>query len=192
MRKNFKNVSIDLKEQLKQKCLNQIKEAKMNKINQLRHENDYEDIIKSIFNEEEIILSPEEMEKFQKELVEEYESNLLEDYEKNLEMEEKMIEEMIEQNLMFNSVNENCVVCPCCKKNRLLGTSNALFCKCGLNINIKCEGIQLKFVQQNIVDAHYEHGSNCKFEPVFRTEEKFGSKFLTISCEKCGAFRIIV
>ena len=84
------------------------------------------------------------------------------------------------------------VICPACRKNKLLKSDHLIICKCGLRLNIQFERIPLEFVQQNMMDYFYEHFiSNCKKDPKFEIENKFGEDFLIIKCESCNYFKII-
>eukprot|EP01080_Neovahlkampfia_damariscottae_P010505 gene10505-3027_t len=192
-RKNFKDVSIDLRQKIKLKCLKKLQNKREEKQKELRREIkeeiEYKDIIMNEFNDENIILTMDEIYQIEKELKIEQEL-ILKEYEKNIKFEQEYLEHYVDN--MFFEKNKF-VICPSCRKNKLLKSNHLIICKCGLKLNITFERIPLEFIQQNMMDYFYEHSisNQCKSDPKFEIENKFGQEFLVIKCEYCNFFKII-
>jgi hypothetical protein len=157
MRKNFKNTKVDFSDEMRRKCLEKIQEHKNNKLEMLR----MSDLIRNVYQNDSIEISDHEIDILERDIVQYLEEEEIrahmEEYERNLAFEENIIEGILERNEMFEKIDDKFVICPCCKKNRLLCTNNTFFCACGLRIPCHFEGISMKLVQQNVVDAYYEH-----------------------------------
>jgi hypothetical protein len=103
-RKNFKDVSVDLKSKIKLNCLNKIKMKRENKNNEFRKDSSwYLDLIQQEFNEENVYINQEEIYEMEKELKME-EELILQEYENNLKFEQDQMNYFIET--MFDKKNE--------------------------------------------------------------------------------------
>jgi hypothetical protein len=105
-RKNFKDVSVDLKSKIKQNCLNKIKMKRENKTMEERKETSsswYLELIQQEFNEENIYINQEEIYEMEMELKRE-EELILKEYEKHLTFEQEQMNYFIET--MFDKKNE--------------------------------------------------------------------------------------
>ena len=97
-RKNFKDVSIDMRQKIKLKCLKKLQTKREEKQNEFRKQeeknNEYIEIIQKEFIDENIILTIEEMYELEKELKIE-EELILKEYEKNLKFEQDYLEQYV-------------------------------------------------------------------------------------------------
>ena len=96
--KNFKDVSIDMRQKIKLKCLKKLQTKREEKQNEFRKQeeknNEYIEIIQKEFIDENIILTIEEMYELEKELKIE-EELILKEYEKNLKFEQDYLEQYV-------------------------------------------------------------------------------------------------
>ncbi|KAL9654651.1 hypothetical protein ABK040_006713 [Willaertia magna] len=173
IREHEKDVCAELFEKYTKECKEELERLLIQEKGNM-DEDEYMDLLIEIGNEIE-----EEIKKEEEEL-------LLKEFEENEKIESEDLQELIDY------FEKSVFLCPICKKNRLLETKHSLFCKCGLRIPTKYDGLSASDVSQNLIDNFVEHKQQCDKEPTINSEQKFGSTFLSMSCKECGYFGILI
>eukprot|EP01091_Cochliopodium_minus_P001769 TRINITY_DN11748_c0_g1_i1.p1 TRINITY_DN11748_c0_g1~~TRINITY_DN11748_c0_g1_i1.p1 ORF type:complete len:235 (+),score=61.13 TRINITY_DN11748_c0_g1_i1:35-706(+) len=192
------------KEDLRNKCINRIKNTRTQMISKLRekksttkkqlgelinneiHNNSFNNLREEEYIELMTILERELLEDLEKE-----EREILLQYSEQVgSSEDKIWEEDIEN---YYTMNQNdFVVCPICTKNQLFENRNVIFCKCGFRLNTKFDQIGLGYLGSRLKLLSRQHSENCMENPNFCVNNMGGSSVLSLSCKKCNTFEVVI
>ncbi|KAL0482682.1 hypothetical protein AKO1_014396 [Acrasis kona] len=208
-RANFKHIEVDVKKKLMDKCFDRVKKNRKLILEKARQESiDHDEQVQ----DEELVklwltkVLQTEIEEFGEEISDEMQNRILDEMYAQVLSEEE--QEALHDYQEYNDAELESILrthaddydedmfvnimCPCCQLNALMSTKHMLLCKCGLRIPTGNDGIGLTFVREQLTEACQEHKLYCGHVPEIKPDERFSSTFLTLSCQVCNKFNIIV
>lgn len=120
------------------------------------------------------------------------EAEMLEDEERISALEKAEFAALVE--FKEEMEDENGVLCPFCRQHCVQKSVTTFFCKCGdFSLDTRNDKVDLRYLKYRLGEVFEDHlNLNCPNQPRFLIETQFGVDVLTVRCDTCQMFQLVL